>query len=1373
MNNEFFSTNFLSSNEEDEAPFNVDTVTISPTKSLIYNDSPIDDNKSSTRSSPQKSILSKNTTDQQIKLNQNCMSNSMSNSTVESFVTATSNLSIQESSFEIEPNRHVFASLPKNNNSTATLKETQNQKDLDYDTYLSTPKLDSENTVTFKDYNISDRMEINGNIVMKNSTSSDQPPSTKSKHILPVKYSSPTKAIRTSRLIHSENLIYDNNKKCNLVNGQSNYIAPKDLPTFNQQTDDSLLSENTINTITFDTLDFSNKTELKTTPTYQQISRDTHHTNTINYSYLFIIALHEFNAESLEAEEDIQICLSFEKNDVAFIHVADESGWGEVTLLKQHKRGWVPLNYFTDVLQPDLITLKSADDGSQISNYISSRIPLASLLTASGRFLTDFERQSETNKTLKIDLINGIRDAVKDLLQLTECVSRSDDLVKNDSDVKKSRKKLLAEWYNLMIKADHYKNSNSPRNISTVVILLYAVIERAFAFYAAWGQAKLNKIKPYNINTYDQVSSISKEDKEKSCKNSKHNIMISGKKNLKVAPYAIERLSEIYNFLFTYIGIILGRLDTIQNSSAGCESLELIVHQIIILLRELLYISKSCSYVIQEKYKYAYESTLDSNLDPLLSLVSEMVSSVKVLVTQTLTEDEDYYSSKGSTKPHHFFSYPYTSEGKHFIRIVSQMAPLIKNVVFGCNSYIRLIGNFQLGNDREYLDFSSIAIAPEEFVKRDSHTNNYNHPTIKQNGKYSELARFSSIQPIQKNPITKDTFLVNPLDDNEKEFSRNSVFDKFKIDDDFQTADDNTSLLPVNYTEIIQKEILFDNNGTLVGASFRSFVLKLTDELDKPDDLLITSFLLYFRKFGNIFDLVNELITRFDIINKTLQYDMGRGNGIYSSRASRLKTRRRLVCSLFQKWMESYWEYQDYDILPTMVNFFNEVVSDYLPIESKNLIEVACKLFIFITTPAKESNDLSVFPQLKATGTIHPKVLSIISEASSINSLRSSVFSLDDRIIDQYGLTRTKSNNDKNSTALLLPHLDVGESSLLSDEEIEKTKKSITFYETVTKMTVDRNTETYEVADTLELWKKLDTTDVSITFLIKQFNKPVFGLTDIHPLELAKQLTALESALFLKVQPTELVHYKEPNLSPNITEILKFSNQLSNYVTESICAPYLSSIQRVCRLQCWLRIALSCAYFRNFNSVATIMASLQNHSIERLHPIWNSLDKKDSTLFDYLVRIVHPNHNFKVYRTKLNSITKDHQYSKSPLPVVPFVNLYLQDLTFLDDGNPSFRDPNSFRPNKLINVDKYVRMTKIISNLQFFQVGYSQSSLDSLDKRNSFFQVTENLSIDTDVITNIPNLQKFIIFEFWRVSKYYEHDSDRGYKQSLHLIPRN
>ena len=42
----------------------------------------------------------------------------------------------------------------------------------------------------------------------------------------------------------------------------------------------------------------------------------------------FIRALHSFDSSTLQSKSDASICLSFEKNDIAFLHTIDESGWG-------------------------------------------------------------------------------------------------------------------------------------------------------------------------------------------------------------------------------------------------------------------------------------------------------------------------------------------------------------------------------------------------------------------------------------------------------------------------------------------------------------------------------------------------------------------------------------------------------------------------------------------------------------------------------------------------------------------------------------------------------------------------------------------------------------------------------------------------------------------------------------------------------------------------------------------------------------------------------------------------------------------------------------------------------------------------------------
>ncbi|CCK69195.1 Ras family guanine nucleotide exchange factor BUD5 KNAG_0C00810 [Huiozyma naganishii CBS 8797] len=1096
-----------------------------------------------------------------------------------------------------------------------------------------------------------------------------------------------------------------------------------------------------------------------------------------NYAYLFIVAAHSFDATTLDNKDDIRICLSFDEDDVGFVHNVDASGWGEVTLIPSQRRGWVPLNYFADYVKK----IPDADDYTNsfkyLRDYVNSKAPMEDLLTDSAKFLINISDNSTRNTTvIHIDLINAIRDGVKKLLELTGCVSRSDEIVQAKENVRKSRKKLLADWYSLMIKADHYKDTQSLKNLLTLNSLVYEVLRRAFTFYKVWSTEKLSFERSKTIKRDDTASqtknraSLDKGCEHLSNKDWKHN----STKFLTSVPQPTLRLNEVYHVLSNYLSLIMGRLDMIEDNPAGCEALEFMVHQIIILLRELLYISKTCSYIIKEKYQYAYEDTLDKNLDPLLSLVSELVSATKVVVTTTLHDNlydsnprnEGKHSSTGDS------NYTYSENGQTLLKIAAKMITLIGHIVTGCNSYMRLIGDFELDPERKYPDFMASKLSPEAFIAKCSTTNPaFNVKQSQINTPTFETAQKRFNASHQVNSLKNGAITLAPLDGetDSKVFSRESTFDKYRIDENDKLGNFPETVFD---EDSFHKECMFDKEGALIGASFKALVYKLTDELEGPSELLVFCFLLNFRKFGNSIDLVSELLSRFDVTGNSLKYERTRKNASYSSKERRLKNRRKLVCSTFQRWMESFWVLKDYGVLPTIINFCNECVSSLLPIQSKVLTEIASQLVL--TCPQTFDPQQHQWRDVQTTQLIvpvisNPKTISVLSEASSTNSLRLSVFSLNDRVIDDYDLAAMP-DTKRDSVHLPLPMLNLGTSTLLSKNDAKCIDNLNEIYRTLYK--VSNTPEPRSEQSLLNIWKDLNHSDITGNYLVERYPRSRVSLALFSPLEIAKQLVLLESELYLRIQPFELINYKNPEKCSNITAVLEFTNQLSNYVIDSLVATDISLGQRVERLMGWLRIALASVYFRNFNSVAAIMTSLQSHTITRIAMLWDQLEKKDMKLFEYLSRIIHPNHNYKVYRTKLNMIIGDNQYPKSPLPVVPFFNLFVQDLTFLNDGNSDYRNPDVFRPNKLVNIDKFLRITRVIGHIQYFQVGYERSSQGDMNADDSFFRMTEQLSIDTTNITALPTMQEFILYEFQRISKIYKESPDRGYELSFKIAPR-
>lgn len=1130
--------------------------------------------------------------------------------------------------------------------------------------------------------------------------------------------------------------------------------------------------------------DFSRKPTLKKN---SEVSLDDD-----NYAYLFIIAIHSFNAESLQNPDDVSICLSFEKGDVAFVHTVDESGWGEVTLLRKRIRGWVPFNYFSDSVK----SANSTESATKDQILIDTRSPLQTLLSACAQFFLHPQETPlphEEGLTFNVAYINGIRDGVKAILEITDCVSRSNELVQRSPDIRKARKVLLANWYNLMIKADYHKHSTNPKHISNLMDLIYEVLNQAFDFFNVWSREKKSELEKSTRKSIDNTNVTGNKDSQVRAPNSNSQAYLSK------PPAAMSRLHEVYDLLFMYVGLILGRLDMIEHNPCGVEALEYIVHEIIILLRELLYISKSCSAIIQDKFQHAYENTLHKNLDPLFLLVSELVSCVKVLVTQTLQEDIKLEKRKLSIKSGSFNS---TDQGERLLKVVSSMTTLIWNSINGCSSYLRLIGDFQLPDERDYADFQRNKMTPEKFFERCSVglTRNIDKGELKRTlaeakkRYYSEhlarrrIARFSCIGANNDEELAltyEGTQFLNAHLPDHKPFDRESTFEPFKLDEK-EDEIPHKHIDDINDKEKMSEEVILGEGGFTVAASFRALIYKMTNELEKPDDSFYSVFLLNFRSFGTALDLIEHLISRFDLSDNCSLYELSMSNGQYSSRSSRIKHRRKLVVKVFQTWMESYWDYSsDYEVLPTMINFFNEGLSLFLPIETKILIEIAARLFASRSASKAYKNGTQIRRQLRPFITKQSRCNSIYSDISSSSvSSRLSVFSLDEQIIEEYEVNHVP-NQNTNSFTLPLPILNLGTSSLLSKRNYSDIERIVCQCRRITgKLNEQKSTKSFvpktETSQLILEWFELISRETAIPSNMQHND---LNLVDLNALELAKQLTLIESQLFLNVKPIELIDGKflgkriELGQCPNVVAILKFTNQLSNYVMESILQPNLPQKTRTKRIKAWLKTALSCSYFRNFNSIASIMTALQNHAISRLEILWQSLRQKDLELFEYLSRIIHPNNNFKVYRKKLKQYiesgsTSFIQQDKSLIPVVPYFNLFLQDLTFIYEGNSTYRNPDSFRPHKLINFGKFSKVTKTLGVVNYFQVDY-HSQNNEISNVGSFFDLPDQFHTDTMNVKPVYALQEFILYELWRVDTLHLKDSDRTYQLSLLLLPRN
>ncbi|RLV95382.1 Bud site selection protein 5 [Spathaspora sp. JA1] len=1056
-------------------------------------------------------------------------------------------------------------------------------------------------------------------------------------------------------------------------------------------------------------------------------------------SSLFIKALHPFDSSTLQSEVDASICLSFNKNDLAFVHTIDESGWGEVTLIDSLQRGWIPINYFAIAI---------ADDEDDYDEDNEIKIPnshyLKPLFHSCGKFLLNpLSSKIRNNKyTFSIKVVNSIRDGVRLLLQETDCLSRSNELVTKKPVVRKSRKSLLADWYNLMVKANEFKNTSSFNKIEILTLMVYQVTRKAVSFLEIWSVESEKIIRKESIQTSSKTTS---------------NGLISYS-ILSTPPLAKQRITEINGILFSYLGLILGRLDLIEHNQVGCDILETITHQIILLLRELLYISKLGSTFTSER-----PQDLDSSLDCLLSLVSDLVSTVKALVSKTMNEStKEKVDSFGSPQFNGTRDYHYTQEGGNLIIIASKMVKAISMTVTSIRKLLDVTGDFKLkgGGERTYPDYSKMTIDPQEFVRKCS------LGIAKNLNNNEDLKNFTISKPFKSNRYS----LVRSGKSGDLGFTESGV----TLMQSILTNENLSSPFTVATPEFqqftsdsegesdINNELLVDSNGNLLGASFKGLIYTLTNEDSPPDYFFVSTFFICFRNFANGIDLIEQLISRFEV--ETLM----------DSTSIKLKKRRRLIVKMFQIWIESYWNSDaDYSLLTTLINFFNEGVCLSLPLDGLRLLEIAAKLS---SHPLIE-NEKNRHHHRKSNKQLVDRNITMIRKKNerppSILSDNESTFSM----VDGYELSRINTNSSTSSSIASLPlPLGIGNQkssagSLLTRSQLHTIENLNLAFRSLLRdswcetSTTNKKYQPVETSVLINNWFEI----CDQTWVLSNYRP---NLLDFNGLELAKQLTLVESQIFCCIRPEELLNQNYTakrahlKLAPNVRTSLLFTNCLSSYVLESILQPKISVKLRVNIIKTWLKVAISCLYLRNFNSLAAIITSLQSHLITRLSVLWEQLSEKYTELYDYLSSIIHPDKNYAVYRNKLRKFLISNEYN---IPIVPYFSLFLQDLTFVTDGNPNYRKANTFLNQKLINIDKYLKTTRIIADIESLQISYlDKDDLSSQPKRYSFLSLSKTTTSSNDgyFISPAPALQELILLELWKIIQLNNSEEDRAWKLS-------
>ncbi|MBZ3887473.1 Ras-specific guanine nucleotide-releasing factor RalGPS1, partial [Sciurus carolinensis] len=193
--------------------------------------------------------------------------------------------------------------------------------------------------------------------------------------------------------------------------------------------------------------------------------------------------------------------------------------------------------------------------------------------------------------------------------------------------------------------------------------------------------------------------------------------------------------------------------------------------------------------------------------------------------------------------------------------------------------------------------------------------------------------------------------------------------------------------------------------------------------------------------------------------------------------------------------------------------------------------------------------------------------------------------------------------------------------------------------------------------------------------LKKSFDAVVFDVLKVTPEEYAE----LSSCGWNKKE--------KYSSAPNAVAFTRRFNHVSFWVVREILHAQTLKI-RAEVLSHYIKTAKKLYELNNLHALMAVVSGLQSAPIFRLTKTWALLSRKDKTTFEKLEYVMSKEDNYKRLRDYISSLKMT--------PCIPYLGIYLSDLTYIDSAYPSTGSilENEQRSNLMNNI------LRIISDLQ-------------------------------------------------------------------------
>jgi len=240
-------------------------------------------------------------------------------------------------------------------------------------------------------------------------------------------------------------------------------------------------------------------------------------------------------------------------------------------------------------------------------------------------------------------------------------------------------------------------------------------------------------------------------------------------------------------------------------------------------------------------------------------------------------------------------------------------------------------------------------------------------------------------------------------------------------------------------------------------------------------------------------------------------------------------------------------------------------------------------------------------------------------------------------------------------------------------------------------------------------------------------HKDYFDVFDWHDTEICKQMTLVTHFILERIKPKELINSQwckvdKKTSAPNVYKLIERFNKISLWACEEILSYDKSSLRKLV-LDKFVNIAHILFKMNNYNDAFSIVTALNSFFIKELKKSWKRVDANSSIpKAKELNEIFSHAKNYAKLREMLDSCLG--------MPCVPFLGLFLKDLSYMDESQKYIVSKQEQNIH-LLNLEKIKNVDVVLKKFEQYQkVKYEFKPVFKLSFLAEPDPLSENLLIE-------------------------------------------